>query len=215
MFYKADWTKLKEESKSFCNDFIQQHTAHSIDENYNALKRHLTEIINKYIPSHASSSRFNLPWMNTTLRRMCRKKQRLYNTAKWSKAPNWWAKFKAHKHDTLKALRCAGWLYINNILQVSLDSGNINSTPFWKYMRSKLQSNIGITAIKDHGLHTNSTTKAKLLNKQFKSVFTFEDKTNIPRLYGPSYPPIEDIIEINLKGVDKLLSRLKASEPDN
>ena len=49
-------------------------------------------------------------------------------------------------------------------------------------------------------------------------MFTFEDKTNIPWLSGPSYPPIEDIIEINPKGVEKLLSRLdptKASGPDN
>ena len=49
-------------------------------------------------------------------------------------------------------------------------------------------------------------------------MFTIEDKTNIPRLSGPSYPPIEDVIEINPKGVEKLLSRLdptKASGPDN
>ena len=126
MFSKADWTKLKEESKIFCDDFLQRHVDRSVEENYSALKQHLTDIINKYIPSRTSSSRFNLPWMNTTLRRMCRKKQRLYNTAK---APNRWAKFKAHKCDTLKALRCARWLYINNILQLGLDSDN--SKPFW------------------------------------------------------------------------------------
>ena len=125
MFPKADWTKLKEESKIFCDDFLQRHVVRSVEENYSALKQHLTDIINKYIPSRTSSSRFNLPWMITTLRRMCRKKQRLYNTAK---APNRWAKFKAHKRDTLKALRRARWLYINNILQLGLDSGN--SKPF-------------------------------------------------------------------------------------
>ena len=49
-------------------------------------------------------------------------------------------------------------------------------------------------------------------------MFTIEDKTNIPRLSGPLYPLIEDIIEINPKGVEKLLPRLdptKASGPDN
>ena len=41
--------------------------------------------------------------------------------------------------------------------------------------------------------------------------------TGIPRLSGPPYPHIEDIIEINLNGVEKLLSGLsptKASGPD-
>ena len=178
MFSKADWTKLKEESKIFCDDFLQRHVDRSVEENYSPLKQHLTDIIKKYIPSRTSSSRFNLPWMNTTLRRMCRKKQRLYNTAKQSQAPNRWAKFKSHKRDTLKELRRARWLYINNILQLSGDS-----KPFWKYVKSQRQNNIGIIAIKDQGcLHTDSRTKAKLLNKQFESVFTIEDKTNIPRL---------------------------------
>ena len=49
-------------------------------------------------------------------------------------------------------------------------------------------------------------------------MFAVEDKTNIPRLSGPSYPPIEDIIEINPKCVEKLLSGLdpsKVSGPAN
>ena len=85
---------------------------------------------------------------------MCRKKQRLYNTAKRSKAQNRWAKFKTHKRNTLKALRRARWLYINNILQLSLDSGN--SKPFWKYVKSQRQDTIGITAIKDQAVCTQN-----------------------------------------------------------
>ena len=60
-------------------------------------------------------------------------------------------------------------------------------------------------------------TKAEILNRQFKSVFTQEDKSNIPKLPGPHYPPIA-IIDITNTGVERLLARLdpnKASGPDN
>ena len=36
-------------------------------------------------------------------------------------------------------------------------------------------------------------TKAEILNKQFNSVFTQEDKSNIPKLPGPHYPPIVNL----------------------
>lgn len=86
------------------------------------------------MPTKMSSSRHNVLWMTTHIRRMTRKKQRLYNRA--SKAKNnkehHWAVYKAHKKATEKALRTARWKYINGILQKSLDEGN--SKPFWRYL---------------------------------------------------------------------------------
>ena len=60
-------------------------------------------------------------------------------------------------------------------------------------------------------------TKAEILNRQFKSVFTQEDKSNIPKLPGPHYTPIANL-DITTTGVDRLLAKLdpnKASGPDN
>ena len=93
-----------------------------------------------------------------------------------------------------------------------------DSRPFWKYIKAQRQDNIGVTALKNKGqLHTDNRVKAEILNKQFKSVFTKEDKSKIPRLSGPAYPPISELSIENV-GVVKLLSRLnpsKASGPDN
>ena len=60
-------------------------------------------------------------------------------------------------------------------------------------------------------------TKAEILNRQFKSVLTQEDKSNILKLPGPHYPPIASP-DITTTGVERLLARLdpnKASGPDN
>ena len=147
---------------------------------------------------------------------MCRRKQRLYNKVKRSHRSRHWDCFRAFKRDTLRALRKARWSYINNILQLSLEDND--SRPFWKYIKAQRQDNIGVTALKNKGqLHTDNRVKDEISNKQFKSVFAKEDKSKIPRLSGPAYPPISELSIENI-GVIKLLSRLnpsKASGPDN
>ena len=126
-----------------------------------------------------------------------------------------WERYKAHKRDTLKAVRRTGWSYVNYILQLSLDSGD--SKPFWKYIKSQRQDSVGVSPLKSgRRLFSDSLDEAEILNTQFKSVFTKEDSSFIPKLYGPNYPTIYPLI-INQNGVEKLLSGLnssKAAGPD-
>ena len=51
---------------------------------------------------------------------------------------------------------------------------------------------------------TDSTEKAKILNKEFKSVFTIEDTSTIPDKGTSPYPSIPDI-NVTLDGVRNLL----------
>ena len=72
--------------------------------------------------------------------------------------------------------------------------------------------------MKENGqLHSDSRRKAEILTKQFCSVFTSEDTTNIPKL--PESPNKEmPKLEIIVQGVTKLIQGLnggKASEPDD
>ena len=126
-----------------------------------------------------------------------------------------WERYKAHKRDTLKAVRQARWSYVNDILQLSLDSGD--SKPFWKYIKSQRQDSVGVSPLKSGGrLFSDSLDKAEIQNTQFKSVFTKEDSSFILKLFGPNYPTIDPLI-INQNGVEKLLSGLnssKAAGPD-
>ena len=116
-----------------------------------------------------TSSRSNLPWFTNSLKRMCKNKQRLYNKAKTENNNGKWIIYKSFKRDTLKAIRKTRWNYINNKLQIALEQGD--SGPFWRYIRSQKQDNVGISPLKDGGkLHTDSIKKAESLSNQFKSV---------------------------------------------
>jgi len=157
-----------------------------------------------------------MPWFNNTLKRLCNKKQRLFNKAKRTRKAQHWEQYKSFKKDLLKAIRRQRWCYINDMLQVGLDQGD--SKPFWRYVRAQRQDTSGISPLLHQGvLHTDSLRKAKILNNQFMSVFTVEDSSNTTYLYGPDYPHIEDLT-ISREGVEKCLSNLnitKASGPDS
>ena len=82
-----------------------------------------------------SSSRCNLPWFNRAHRRLCRKKQRLYNAAKRSdkdkdSGPNV-KQLKKMRQELTKARN----EQVSGILTVDSIQGNPKS--FWSYVKMK------------------------------------------------------------------------------
>ena len=66
-----------------------------------------------------------------------------------------------HK-ECKKQMRKAEWDYINSTINEGLQSNN--SKPFWKYIKSKKQDNIGVSPLKQGvQLVTNSKEKAEIL----------------------------------------------------
>ena len=60
-----------------------------------------------------------------------------------------------------KQFRHAEWNHINSVIQEGLD--NKNSKPFWKYVKSKKQDNIGVSPLKQKGnLISDSKGKADI-----------------------------------------------------
>ena len=68
-------------------------------------------------------------------------------------------------------MRKAVWEYINNTITQGLQTNN--SKPFWKYIKSRKQDNIGVAPLKKNGsLVCDSKEKTEILLDQFQSVFT-------------------------------------------
>ena len=68
----------------------------NIHENWENFKKILTDARDKFVPSKLSTTRHNLPWYNQKLRRLAKKKQRLFNKAiKKSKTKDDTKQFKA------------------------------------------------------------------------------------------------------------------------
>ena len=166
---KTNWDMLKEKSQSFCSDFLASHVTRNIHQNWEAFNNHMQDL-RKSIPSTKTSSRYNLPWLMSDVKRLCRKKWRLYRKARRSKDHS--AKFYSHQEATRTTLRKAHWEYVNSILLEDLDNGNKS---FWSYIKAQKQDNVGVSPLSmGWQLLSDSKSKAQLLSDQFKSVFTID-----------------------------------------
>ena len=164
------------------------------------------------IPHKMSKSRNDLPWLTPDLKRKCRRKHRLYNQAQKSRKPEHRQRYKDAQKAFQSDLKKSHWQYINNILCTSLEEGN--SKPFYRYVRSKKEDQLGVSPLKEKGvLHTVPAKLCEITARQFSSVFTKDkdDPFSGTRLHGPSYPPIGDLA-IADTGVEKLLAGIDPSK---
>ena len=69
------------------------------------MKKGLNEVIKKHVPSKLISSKFHQPWLNTTVKKLIRKKNRWFKRAKASKSANVWRIYRAIKKETQKSCR--------------------------------------------------------------------------------------------------------------
>ena len=143
---------------------------------------------------------------------MSKKKARLHKQAKKSGNRSNYLFF---QKECKRAYKKAEVDFINTNILDGLQ--NNNTKPFWKYVKSKKQDNIGVSPLLEKGsLIVDSKAKAELLLKQFVSVFTPPSKTEMPYIQKNYRNPLETITVTN-KGVLKLMKGiniLKAPGPD-
>ena len=213
IYKKADWNSLFTYCEKLSNSLvIRSKLNYSIHELWDIFKSTLNLGISQYIPSKLVKKRSSLPWVNKHIKKLIKKKCKLYKQAK--KSGNW-NEFKVHQNLTRKEIRKAEHDFVNKTITDGLAEDN--TKPFWKYIKSKKSDNIGVAPLKVKGkLESNPQKKAEALLDQFKSVFTRNDSDELP----PVSLQIKDSlsnIKIETKGVEKLLSDIKpskASGPD-
>ena len=81
---KSNWDLIRSEVSKFKEKFLSEYTSRSVEDNYNEVSKYLESVTDQHVPSKISTSKSNTPWFNSTLKRMCRKKQRLFSHAKKS-----------------------------------------------------------------------------------------------------------------------------------
>ena len=143
------------------------------------------------------------PWINSHLKREYRRKQRSYNSLKRKSDPDSIQKYHDLRNRIKRDTRRRKRKYIP---ETTLESPK----QFYSYIKSLKTDNSGIPALKDGGrLISDNLQKAKLLNDQFRSVFTKEEPGDIPQPQrtDKEIPTIPDII-VDEEGVRKLLEQL-------
>jgi hypothetical protein len=173
-YKKANWDALKEEVVNIGEEIENKKDTHTMEELWQTFKIQITEGIKQHIPHKTTSDKHHLPWLNQNIKHLISKRNRVYRAMKKSQSHAHRQTFQALKARIQRELRQSYWQYIENIVFESSEKPQI-SKKFYTYLKHNKTDRSGIAPLRDLGLlHTNSTDKAKILNKQFQSVFTKE-----------------------------------------
>ena len=212
IFSKANWDNIFDDMDQLSREITSSPASSTVEDLWDTFKTGIEQSMDKNIPTKVCKNRKSLPWYNRGLKKMVRRKARLYKHAKKS---NQWGSFKAFQKTCKKAFKKAEINHINNVIQKGLNENN--SKPFLRYVKSRRQDNVGVSPLKKMGqLVNDSKEKAQILVEQFQSVFTRDDDQQLPDTKKRARRPIPPL-RITTDGVEKLLRGIntaKAQGPD-
>ena len=217
LWKKADEDKMKSECDEFKRHFLQTYNVtSSVEEMWKYISTTLTNILDSSVPSKMTSSRFNQPWINREVKSLSRRKKRSFRKAKTSKKEKDKRRYKQLKAQTRDACKKAYNDYITNIISPDCTS---NPKRFWGFINSKNKDSTGVAPLKasDGLTYSDPTTKAKILNNQFSSVFNSNEPDDNIKSMGKNKFPEMNSIYISEGGIYKMLQSLqvhKATGPD-
>ena len=119
-FGKANWDGLRTAASKLSGKLLKMYeSANDIESLWTAFKDDLLAAANQHIPSTSSTPRHHLPWLNHHLKKLLKKKKRLYKQA--TRAQNW-TNYKLIQKACKQAFRKDGF-------------SNNNPKPFWRYIK--------------------------------------------------------------------------------
>ena len=171
MWKKANFDAIREETKSFSEQFLAS-PPNTAEQQWEVICNHLRYMMSKHVPTKKKSIKFHQPWINDTIKRLARRKQRAWRKAKRTNKPTDWDRFKSLKKETRRENRKGYQGYIRSLIEDDADKN------LWRLIKSRKTESVGIAPLKKNGLvFSQSKDKANILNNQFSSVFTQEDLT--------------------------------------
>ena len=80
MYHRANWDVLREELHvALTTDHGGTLEGTDVEQLWSKFKSSIVQVVNKYIPYKLTQKRHRLPWINNNIKRLIRKRDRLYN----------------------------------------------------------------------------------------------------------------------------------------
>ena len=199
---------IREEIKKSYQEF---ENITEMDEMWSNFMEMTKKLMRKHVPTKFTRARPFHPWINTDLNRLTRRENRAHKKAKKTQCKLDWVWYQRLTSTSQREIRLARENYLQEVLCE-------DSKRFWSYIKHQKQDSNAVSALKgpDGLLHSDTPSKAEILNNQFHSVYTKENLSNIPSK-GDNPHPLMDNIHVGVNGVCKLLKGLnahKATRPD-
>ena len=99
--------------------------------------------VERFIPSKLTKTKYSLPWIDNSIKRLIRKRERFYLRARKSSCPDLMNNYKKFRAHVQKVIRDAYWRHVSNIFtleenETDPDSPkkNIMVKRFWSFVKS-------------------------------------------------------------------------------
>ena len=220
LYNKADWEGIAKEMRETQQKMVIMYENADADTLWNCFKTSLQAAIRKCIPHRPSSSRDRPPWISTKSKKLIKARDHLFKKFQSHPTESRKNNLKSLKKRIQKTTKEDYWRYTENML--TEDGNQSNNKKLWTFIKHKKTDSIDIAPLKENGILKDAPKdKARILNKQFSSVFTTDSPDQFPDKSiwhtEKKYPDIKNI-KVTVEGVEKLLNGLnphKAMGPDS
>ncbi|MCG7883757.1 MAG: reverse transcriptase family protein [Candidatus Thiodiazotropha endolucinida] len=218
LYEQGDFDTLRQRVAEFDWDSIKCEDVNQYAVNFTNV---LTNLAKECIPNKKVRVRpQDLPWINGTVRKLMRKRNRLYKKYKLNKTAERFNAFKKARNDVTTLLRKLKREYFTSLAE-KLKTSNLSSSDYWKTLKSfiKPTTNSSIPPIFNDGSYvSDNNKKAKLLNDFFVNQTNLDDaNATLPNVLLSDRVSLDNIIfsPDEVKSVLQTLKLGKSSGPDN
>ena len=138
LYKKANWDQLKQSMRDLYTEFQSEPATTDSQAMWDKFTSRLQQGIDKHIPTRSSGTKDGFPWINQEIRRLMRKRDKLYR--RWSRSgrPDDQKKFRDQKHLVRRIIDRAYEKYLKDILGLNDEEHDLESPP--KVKTKKLYS---------------------------------------------------------------------------
>ncbi|XP_072041432.1 uncharacterized protein [Amphiura filiformis] len=128
IFRKMNVEGIKNDAKVFQDSFLQSASENTrpASDNWVLFKSHINELLTTHVPQTVVKQRWDVPWTTQPIRRLIRKKKRVYNAYKSNKNSQTWEKFTKLRKTVQTELKHSKNDYLMGLLE---DNNQENSKP--------------------------------------------------------------------------------------
>ena len=96
----------------------------------------------KVYPIEKTKTKYSVPWIDVTIKRLVKKRNKLYLRARKSEDPDVKIHYKRFRAHAQKVLRDAYWKYVSNLFKLENDSSDPDTPKpekikkFWSFIKS-------------------------------------------------------------------------------
>ena len=140
----------------------------SVNNMWVSFKSEVLAAIERFILSNMTKTKYSSPWIDSSIKRLKKRSDRLYFCARKSSSPDIKSHYKRFRAHVQKVIRDAYWKHISAIFSFDTDSAdpdwprkNEKVKKFWSFVKSLKKDAFGIDSLREKGiLKTDTLDKA-------------------------------------------------------